>query len=35
MNSTANTASLDNLNLVAIASTLLAGLYFVAVLFLG
>ena len=34
MNTTANTASLENLNLAAIVSTLLAGLYFVAVTFI-
>ena len=33
MNTTANTSSLENLNLVATLSTILAGLYFVAVNF--
>ena len=34
MNNTANTASLESLNLVATVSTILAGLYFVAVSFI-
>lgn len=34
MNSTANTASLESLNLVATVSSILAGLYFVAVSFI-
>ncbi len=33
MNTTANTASLESLNVVAIVSTVLAGLYFVAINF--
>ena len=34
MNTTSNTASLENLNLVAIVSTILAGLYFIAANFI-
>ena len=34
MNPSSNIASLENLNLVAVASTLLAGLYFIAVNFI-
>lgn len=35
MNTTANTSSLESLNLVALVSTILAGLYFVAANFIG